>query len=316
MTAAAASRVMGLPARFVKMSGAGNDFLVFTGASSQTVPVGPRGAAAIRRLCARGTGVGADGVLFVHRAPHADGRPRVIADYFNADGGQARFCANGTRCAARLAHIALGVPREMTVVTGWGDVEASVGEGSETGQVTLGLPEPVALGRVLTALGMGAGRLSRAAVEVIVGVPHLVVFPVDGIGVDALDVAAYGPPLRHHPEMPEGANVNFVERLGPSALAVRTYERGVEAETLACGSGVVASAVAACMPGRVAPPVKVRTRSGETLTVDFRIEGRAAHGIKLTGDARIVFEGTLDAEEWQRMERRMENGMDRKEATI
>ena len=220
----------GLPSRFVKMSGAGNDFIVFP----EAVVVGEAEERALRRLCARGTGVGADGVLFVYRAP--DDAGVVVADYFNADGGRARFCANGTRCAARLARLRLGLGPSFTVRTGWGPVGATVAGSS----VTLRLPEPVTLGRTLPALGLGRGILPEEALEASAGVPHLVIFVEPG-RLDGVDAASWGPPLRRHPDMPEGANVNFVEVRGPSALAVRTFERGVEAETLACGSGVVSA---------------------------------------------------------------------------
>ena len=276
-----------LPSRFVKMSGAGNDFVLFAGAP----PGGTEKAAAIRRLCDRRTGIGADGVLFVRR----DGA-EVVADYFNADGGAARFCANGTRCAARLASRVLDVRGDFVVRTGWGPVEARVGA---DGRVTIALPGDVRPGRTLPTLGLGGGTIAAEAVEVLVGVPHLVVAVAEGVALAALDLARLGPPLRRHPEMPEGANVNFVARTGPSSLGIRTWERGVETETLACGSGTVAAAVVASLRDGDAPPLRVKTRSGETLTVDFARSGKAASGIRLTGDARILFEGEIRWEEWR-----------------
>ncbi len=273
-------------ARFAKMSGAGNDFVMFLGAP----PAGEGGADLIRRLCDRRKGIGADGVLFVRREG-AD----VVADYFNADGGAARFCANGTRCAARLASLALGAGERFSVRTGWGRVGARL---HADGGVTLALPEEVRPGRTLSTLGLGAGVLAPEAREVLVGVPHLVVAVPDAAALDALDLRPLGPPLRRHPEMPEGANVDFVAAEGPSRLAVRTWERGVEDETLACGSGVVAVAAVAALGGAVTP-VTLRTRSGETLTVAF---GRTPGGIaeiRLTGDARVLFEGEIRWEEWR-----------------
>ncbi len=275
-----------LPSRFVKMSGAGNDFVMFLGR-----PLGgPDEARALRRLCDRRTGVGADGVLFV-REEGAE----IVADYFNADGGAARFCANGTRCAARLASRAFGVGPDLVVVTGWGRVGALVAPG---GRVTLALPEPVRRGRTLSTLGLGGGPVAAEAAEVHVGVPHLVVAVADAATLEALDLGRLGPPLRRHPEMPEGANVNFVARRGPSSLSVRTWERGVENETLACGSGAVASAAMASAAG-ASPPVEVLTRSGETLVVDFEGAPEGVAGTRLTGDARILFEGEIRWEEWR-----------------
>lgn len=268
------------------MSGAGNDFVMFLGRPSGSAAE----AEGIRKLCDRRTGVGADGVLFVRREG-----PEIVADYFNADGGPARFCANGTRCAARLASRALGAGDDFTVVTGWGRVGARV---SPDRRVTIALPEPVRPGRRLSTLGLGGGAIAADATEVQVGVPHLVVAVADNALLDTLDLGLLGPALRRHPEMPEGANVNFVARAGPSSLAVRTWERGVENETLACGSGVVASAAVASAAG-ASPPVAVLTRSGETLVVDFDATPGGVAGARLTGDARLLFEGEIRWEEWR-----------------
>ena len=276
-----------LPSHFVKMSGAGNDFVMFLGAPSG----GAAEADAIRRLCDRRTGIGADGVLFVRR----DGTD-VAVDHFNADGGASRFCANGTRCAARLASRFLGLPGEFVIRTGWGPVGARVGA---DGRVTIALPETVRPGRTLPTLGLGGGAIAAEGVEVLVGVPHLVVAVTEGVPLDGLDLTRLGPPLRRHPEMGEGANVSFVARTGPSTLEIRTWERGVENETLSCGSGTVAAAVVASLWGGGAPPILAKTRSGETLTVDFARSGETASGVRLTGDARILFEGEIRWEEWR-----------------
>jgi diaminopimelate epimerase len=276
----------GLPLRFTKMSGAGNDFLVW----GEAVSVGRAEVEAIRRLCRRGTGVGADGVLFVF----PDGRGRVAADYRNADGSVGRFCGNGTRCAARFAVLKGLAPENLIVRTGWGDVPSRV-EGTH---VTLQLPEPVAVGRAVSSLDT-TGTLEREAYALTVGVPNVVAFVAGGVDVATLDFARFGPALRHHPELREGANADVVQVLGSSRLRVRTWERGVEAETLACGSGNVATAVTACALGRAKAPVSLETRSGQTLRVDFRFEGEVARDVTLAGDARVVFEGTLDPGEWE-----------------
>jgi diaminopimelate epimerase len=183
----------------------------------------------------------------------------------------------------------------MVVRTGWGDVPARV----EPGRVTLELPEPVAVGRAIPSLDT-TSMLRREAFALAVGVPHVVAFVADGVDLATLDLASLGPPLRHHPALREGANANVVEVLGPSLLRVRTFERGVEAETLGCGSGVVAAAVTACALGHGGPPVALETRSGEVLAVDFRFAAEVARNVTLAGDARIVFEGTLDPGEWPR----------------
>jgi diaminopimelate epimerase len=287
-----ASPLGALPVTFTKMSGAGNDFLVF----GENTLRGEKEFAAIRRLCRRGTGVGADGVLFVTPERPGDPSSRIVADYLNADGSVSRFCGNGTRCAARYA-VLRGLARpECVVLTGWGAVGARV---SSSGSVTLALPEPVAEARAVPSLDPDVNTLEREAFAISVGVPHVVVFLKKEVALDTLDLSALGPLYRHHPAMAEGANANFVKVLGPSRLALRTWERGVEAETLACGSGAVASAVVASLLGNFAPPVSVATRSGETLRVGFWRDGEFARAVTLEGDARVVFEGTLDPLEWK-----------------
>ena len=279
----------GLARNFWKMAGAGNDFLVFAGSAS----VGPREAETIRRLCRRGTGVGADGVLFVS-PKEGDGPVREIrVDYFNADGGAARFCANGTRCAARFGVFRGLADPDLVVHTGWGAIGASV---RPDGNVTLRLPEPIDVGGPVPTFDPEGRLVETRGTSLTVGVPHLVVFTAPGVEVETLDVATLGPPLRRHPLLPDGANVSFVSVRGGSRLSVRTFERGVEAETLSCGSGVVASAVVAAAERGQVPPVSVATRSGSALVVDFRLEGSLAHDVTLTGDARFVFEALLNPE--------------------
>jgi diaminopimelate epimerase len=283
------STVGGLSRLFWKMAGAGNDFLVFSG----TAAVGGREAETIRRLCRRGTGVGADGVLFVSEKEGAAPRREVRVDYFNADGGPARFCANGTRCAARFAVLRDMADAELVAWTGWGPIRATV---RADGNVTLRLPEPIAVGGWVPTFDPDGRDVEPRAASLTVGVPHLVVFCAEGVEVETLDVGTLGPPLRRHPELPEGANVNFVSVRGGSRLSVRTFERGVEAETLSCGSGVVAAAVVAGAERGQLAPVSVATRSGSALVVDFRLEGSLAHDVTLTGDARLVYEGLLKEE--------------------
>jgi len=281
------SRFGSLPLSFTKMSGAGNDFLVF----GARVERGPAESEAIRRLCRRGTGVGADGVLFVFAERPGDASSRIVADYVNADGSEGRFCGNGTRCAARFAVLRGLAGPSLVVATGWGAVGATVrGDGS----VALALPEPVGIGRAVPALDTAGGTLERDAFALVVGVPHVVLYVKADVDLDALDLSILGPLNRRHSALREGANANFVRVLSPSRLAVRTWERGVEAETLACGSGVVASAVVTSFLKGSPPPVSVVTRSGETLEVSFERDGELAREVTLTGDARVVFEGILE----------------------
>ncbi len=275
---------MTLPTRFVKMAGGGNDFLLFEADGRSLSPEERR---RVSLLCRRGLSVGADGALFLS----GGGKGRIHLDYFNADGGLASFCANGTRCAARYAVTRRLVAGETPVLeTGWAPIRANV-SGEE---VTLLLPALPLPGEPLPIFGEG---LPGDAVPIEVGVPHLVVF-VSG-DLAALPVERLAPPLRHHATLREGANVNFVKVTGPNTIAVRTYERGVEGETLACGSGVVASAVVAARAGLVTPPVVCVTQSRVAFTVTFVEREGAIAEAALTGDAREIFSAELNEEAWK-----------------
>ncbi|MEO8192035.1 MAG: diaminopimelate epimerase [Acidobacteriota bacterium] len=285
---------MALPRRFVKMSGGGNDFLVFE-ADGRALSEGDRGQVAL--LCRRGVSVGADGALFLSGGQQG----RIHLDYFNADGGLAAFCANGTRCAARYAVTRRLVSgREPVLETGWAPIAARV----DGMLVSLALPplpkpgDPVPL-QTLDSPGPFSARASAVGIPMHVGVPHLVILLENGEDLDALDLARLGPPLRRHPALPDGANVNFVRVAGPNRIAVRTFERGVEGETLACGSGVVASAVVAAREGRVTPPVVCETRSGAAFTVQFGEIGDVISDAVLTGDAREIFTAETTEDAWQ-----------------
>ena len=283
---------MALPDRFVKMAGGGNDFLLFEADGRRLTEADSR---RISLLCRRGLSVGADGVLFLS----GGGDGRVHLDYYNADGGLASFCANGTRCAARYAvSRRLVLDSELVLETGWGHIAASVD--GET--VTLALrdvlapSEPISLG-LEDPQRYSTEGLPPTGIPIHVGVPHLVVFVRGDLA--ALPIERVGPPLRRHALLPEGANVNFVRVSGPDRLEVRTWERGVEAETLSCGSGVVASALVAAQRGHVELPVACATKSGVDLTVNGRLEKDLFTGITLTGDAREVFRAELGEEAWK-----------------
>jgi diaminopimelate epimerase len=275
---------MSLPSHFVKMAGGGNDFLVFE-ADGRSLDAEDQRRLAL--VCRRGLSVGADGALFL--SPAETGHVRL--DYFNSDGGPATFCANGTRCAARYA-VRHGLVARVnpTLETGWGSIEARVdGE-----RVTLYLPPVLAPQDPIPISGRG---LPPTAIPMTVGVPHLVVFVRGDLTKLAID--RLGPPLRRHPAMPEGAKVNFVKAAGPNRIEVRTFERGVEGETLSCGSGVVAAAIAASRQGVASSPVICGTKSGVDLTVEFQDEGETFTHVRLVGDGREVYGAELAEEAWR-----------------
>ncbi len=263
--------------RFTKMNGAGNDFVLLDNRAGDLQLTREQ----IIRLCDRHRGVGADGVLLLERpANGADFRMR----YYNADGGEAEMCGNGARCFARYANRTAGPFQQLTFETPAGEIGARlVGE-----LVTLRMSEPndMRLGLELPV----EGEKFRAS-YIDSGVPHVVV-PVARI--DDVDVRSLGAALRHHPLFAlRGANANFSEQRGPHHIAIRTYERGVEDETLACGTGVVASALLFAANQDLSGPIEVLVRGGDTMQVDFTREGDRFREVMLTGPADFVFDGEL-----------------------
>ena len=263
---------------FFKMSGSGNDFVVF--AESKDAVREFENPAAIRSLSARGTGIGADGVVFIEKAPNGDVRMR----YYNSDGSEAALCGNASLCSTRLA-VELGLAQGGGFVlhTAAGALKARMREGLpevDLEPVTEVMPDANHLGQHRTE-----SRLGYA----LVGVPHVVV-EVDDI--EAADVSGRGPVLRNHPELRDGANVNFVAKRHDGSFAYRTYERGVEAETLACGTGAVATAIMLSIWGESGHETSLWTRSGLPLVVTLARKGPTWIP-SLRGEGRIVFEGNL-----------------------
>lgn len=263
------------------MHGAGNDFLLFDGrddpALAATLPD------LVARLCHRRCGLGADGVLLVLPTQRHD-EARVI--YFNSNGSRASFCGNGSRCAARFVAERWGLTR-VDLITDFAVVPAEVAGFL----VTLTLPAPTAIGEWRTWNLPGDPLRGRLLV---IGVPHLVV-PVDWDDFWSHPLAAVGPRLRGHPELPPGgANVHFVTVDG-AELQIRSWERGVEGETLACGSGAVATALIALVEGWVASPARLHTASGRILGVT-PIGAPPACGARLTGPAEWVAVGEVAPE--------------------
>ena len=264
--------------RFYKMTGSGNDFVVFNAADG--APNELENPETIRMLSARGTGVGADGVVFLEKVAGGDVRMR----YYNSDGSEAALCGNASLCSTNLA-VELGMAQA-------GGFVLHTAAGSLPARIRDGLPEvdlePVSdVKPDATDLGVkpGEARLGYARA----GVPHVV---VEVGNIEAADLRGRGPELRNHPALADGANVNFVARRPDGGFTYRTYERGVEAETLACGTGAVAVAIMLSSWGESALETTLWTRSGLPLVVTLRREGPAWLA-SLRGEGRIVFEGLL-----------------------
>ncbi len=264
--------------RFIKMNGAGNDFVMIDNRLGD-LRLAP---GQIAKICDRHRGVGADGILVLERAANgADFRMR----YYNADGGEAEMCGNGARCFARYASKVAGPMEKLSFETPAGVIGAALQ--GKTLRLQMSEPKDLRLGITIRL----ADR-QVAAHFVNSGVPHVVV-PVEDL--ESVDVRGLGAAIRRH-EMfaPKGANVNFLKERGDSQIAIRTYERGVEDETLACGTGVVASALIFAALRKVGGPIGVLVRGGNELQVGFEKTGDQFRGVTLTGPADFVFEGTIE----------------------
>ncbi|MEM9481830.1 MAG: diaminopimelate epimerase [Verrucomicrobiota bacterium] len=264
---------------FVKMNGAGNDFVMLDNRDLSL----SLSKEDIALLCDRHRGVGADGLLAVEPAQNgADFRMR----YYNADGGEAEMCGNGARCFARFAQKLTGGDKPIRFETPAGVIGAEYfGD-----QVRVQLSEPfdLSLGEDIEILGS-----QRTIHNLNTGVPHAVVVVPD---LEKVDIRPEGSAIRYHERYaPAGTNVNFMQVEDDSSIAIRTYERGVEDETLACGTGMVANAIIHHLLTGVESPIRVRVRGGDVLEVAF--EGDVDSGFRnvtLTGPADFVFEGVVD----------------------
>ena len=263
---------------FTKMNGAGNDFILIDNRTGHVHLDRPQ----IARLCDRHRGIGADGILLLEKASnHANFRMR----YFNADGGEAEMCGNGARCFARFANKVAGRKEKISFETPAGVISAKLAGDL----VTLQMTEPTDLRLKTTLRVMDENKTVHFINS---GVPHVVI-PV--LQLDDVDVQGAGSAIRHHKMFsPKGTNVNFLEKRGPKQIAVRTYERGVEAETLACGTGIVASALIFAATENAASPITVIARGGDELRVGFEKSDTAFRNVTLTGPAEFVFEGSIE----------------------
>ncbi|OGR62137.1 MAG: diaminopimelate epimerase [Elusimicrobia bacterium GWB2_63_22] len=262
--------------KFWKMSGAGNDFVLLTG--------GGLGTGALKklavRLCGRRLAIGADGLLYVNKGRGGG----VDVRYFNSDGSEA-FCGNGSRCAAWWAwRSGLVKSRKFSLATLAGVLPAEI-----AGRDSVRMRMPDVASAALNFKGRYPSGV-KAVHFLNTGVPHAVV-PVGD--AEKVDVEGLGRALRYNRAFgPAGANVNFVSLRGGLAR-IRTYERGVEGETLACGTGITAAAVALALSGKVKPPVRLAARSGGRFKVWLTVSGAGASDIRIQGPAKIVFKGEI-----------------------
>ncbi len=266
------------------MSGSGNDFILID--HRKPFIDGDRMKEFARKVCRRRISVGADGLIFIENSEKADFKWR----FFNADGSEGEMCGNGGRCAARFAHLKGITGPSLTFETLAGMISAQVNEK----RVKLEMTKPHSLKLDETLLIDGK---QQTLSSINTGVPHAVLFLDD---IEHLNIVQLGRSIRYHPHFaPSGTNANFVRLEKGSQLSIRTYERGVEDETLACGTGAVASALIAAFKGLARSPVSVKTRGGELLTVHFEIEGEEVKRVFFEGEVHIIYEAEMWEEAYQ-----------------
>jgi diaminopimelate epimerase len=264
---------------FTKMNGAGNDFVLIDN-RARDIKLTPQ---QIVRLCDRHRGVGADGVMLL--VPSASGKADWAWEFYNSDASAGEMCGNGARCFGRFVQKRTGQVESFTFETGAGIIKADF----DRDRVTVNLTEPKDW-KLNESIQLSVGPQPVHSLNT--GVPHAILFVPDA---DRAMVQQLGPEIRYHSHFkPKGTNVNFVQLLGPNHIRVRTYERGVEGETLACGTGVTAAALVSSRVHRFGSPVKVQVQGGSELEVSFQENNGAFKDVRLSGPAEFVFEGRIE----------------------
>ncbi len=269
---------------FFKMSGSGNDFIII----DNREPIVEEASLNrfIVNVCRRKLSAGADGLILIEPSETADFRWR----FFNSDGSRAEMCGNGARCAARYAFVNGITAKQLNFQTDVGLVAAEIIDE----RVKVKMTDPSDITPDIT-IDLDAGDRSMAAVNT--GVPHVVLVETD---IEAIDAHGLGREIRRHAAFaPAGTNVNFITEPVDDTIAIRTYERGVEDETLACGTGAVAAALVTAAGHDNDGPIHVKTRSGILLTVHFSRQENGFKDVYLEGDARIIYSGEMWAEAYQ-----------------
>lgn len=264
---------------FYKMSGSGNDFILIDNRDDKLNGYNlPR---LVTSLCRPKYSVGADGLIIIEKSDRFDFKWQ----FFNADGTEAEMCGNGGRCAARLAYT-LGIcSNRLNFETKAGIVRAEI----EEDLVKLEMPTPQGF-YLNKTLDLNDEQIVFHFINT--GVPHTIIFPEKDL--ENVEVKKLGKEIRFHPHFqPSGTNVDFVEKVSENSIKIRTYERGVEDETLSCGTGAVAASLICHGLNMVNSPVKVYTKSGEILEVSFIAEREEFREVFLKGEARLLYQGKL-----------------------
>jgi len=269
---------------FFKMSGSGNDFIIIDNRNNIVDEIGL--TSFIKKVCMRRMSAGADGLILIEKHDSAD----FMWRYFNSDGGRAEMCGNGARCAARFAYLNGIAGSRMSFLTDAGIVQAEVADDRSK----VKMPDPSGI-KDNCRIELKGGPLAVSSINT--GVPHAVIITDD---IDGVDVAGTGREIRFHEYFaPAGTNVNFITGIKNGTISIRTYERGVEDETLACGTGAIASALVTAFKNKAVSPVNVITRSGVILTIHFSRDNGRFYDIYLEGDARVIYKGELWEDSWK-----------------
>lgn len=269
------------PITFYKMSGSGNDFIVI---DNRQKIIGKEDLIRfIALVCRRKMAVGADGLILIEDSDKADFKWH----FFNSDGGRAEMCGNGARCAARLSYLKGIAGPNLTFETDAGLISAQVTERC----VKIKMPDPTGL-KLAYEIELTDGPFTLNSINI--GVPHVVILVAE---IEDLDVVKTGREIRFHRRFqPAGTNVNFIHTNAAGHVSIRTYERGVEGETLACGTGSIAAALVMASEHGLPSPIKVKTKSGDFLTIYFKRKPDGFTDVHLKGDARLIYKGELHTE--------------------
>lgn len=263
---------------FYKMSGSGNDFIIIDNRNRVVDENNLQDF--IAKVCRRKMSVGADGFILVEKSENVDFKWR----FFNTDGSSAEMCGNGARCAARFAYLNRISGSEVSFETDAGIVSAQV----KNDWVKIKMPDPIDF-KTDYNLELGNGVMQVCSVNT--GVPHVVITVGD---IDDVEVVKIGREIRYHDSYaPAGTNVNFTCAGNDNTISIRTYERGVEDETLACGTGSIAAAIVMHYKSKRKSPVKVITRGGGCLYIYFEEDNGRFYDVFLEGDARVIYKGYL-----------------------
>lgn len=269
---------------FYKLSGCGNDFIIIDN-RKKIIPENDL-SDFITKICRRKMSVGADGLILVEDSDRADFR----WCFFNSDGSRAEMCGNGARCVSRFAYINGITGPELSFETDAGVIYAQVIE--DRVKIRMTGPEDL---KTDYPLELETGTVTVSSINT--GVPHLIIEVGD---IESAEVVRLGREIRFHQRFaPAGTNVNFVSRMADQRVANRTYERGVEDETLACGTGCVAAAIIMAHKYGSPSPVNILTRSGGCLKIHYKREEDRFSDICLEGDARIIYKGELWEDSWE-----------------